>query len=126
MEGKAKWAHKINIAEQTQIYKSEIDRIWKAQFRSLSSKVPPELTAEDEARYHGKGSIGAGQDVAETPITEASPFTRDDTPDRDETGSVGSRGGQSNKLLRINRKVIIMYVLGFFFNLLKNDFHLGP
>ncbi|KAG9081687.1 hypothetical protein FRC07_014452 [Ceratobasidium sp. 392] len=39
--------HRYNVAQQQQVYKSEIERIWRAQFRSLSNKVPPELTAEE-------------------------------------------------------------------------------
>lgn len=36
------------MAEQQLIYKSEIERIWKAQFDSLSRKTEPELTDEEE------------------------------------------------------------------------------
>ncbi|KAG8711587.1 hypothetical protein FRC09_020515, partial [Ceratobasidium sp. 395] len=39
--------HRYNVAQQQQVYKSEIERIWRAQYRSLSNKVPPELTAEE-------------------------------------------------------------------------------
>ncbi|QRV81090.1 atypical/TAF1 kinase [Ceratobasidium sp. AG-Ba] len=41
--------HRYNVAQQQQVYKSEIERIWRAQFRSLSNKTPPELTAEEAA-----------------------------------------------------------------------------
>ncbi|KAI0778747.1 atypical/TAF1 protein kinase [Trametes elegans] len=47
-ESRPKSAHRYNVAEQQQIYKSEIERIWKAQFDSLSRKDEPELTEEDE------------------------------------------------------------------------------
>lgn len=44
------------MAEQQQIYKSEIERIWKAQFDSLSRKDEPQLTRADEER-HKQGRI---------------------------------------------------------------------
>ncbi|KAF8734575.1 hypothetical protein RHS02_06922, partial [Rhizoctonia solani] len=39
--------HRYNVAQQQQVYKSEIERIWRAQFKSLSNKIPPELTLEE-------------------------------------------------------------------------------
>ncbi|TFK99774.1 hypothetical protein BDV98DRAFT_510326 [Pterulicium gracile] len=48
VEARPKSAHRYNVAEQQQIYKSEIERIWKAQFDSLTKKEEPKLTAEDE------------------------------------------------------------------------------
>jgi transcription initiation factor TFIID subunit 1 len=50
VENRPKSAHRYNVAEQQQIYKSEIERIWKAQFDSLSRKEPPQLTPEEESR----------------------------------------------------------------------------
>ncbi|KAH9913336.1 atypical/TAF1 protein kinase [Epithele typhae] len=47
-ENRPKSAHRYNVAEQQLIYKSEVERIWKAQFASLSRKDEPELTKEDE------------------------------------------------------------------------------
>jgi len=38
------------VAEQQLIYKSEIERIWKAQFDSLSRTDEPPLTEEDLRR----------------------------------------------------------------------------
>lgn len=49
-ENRPKSAHRYNVAEQQQIYKSEIERIWKAQYDSLSRKDEPELTQEDVER----------------------------------------------------------------------------
>ncbi|KAJ1032210.1 hypothetical protein NDA18_001705 [Ustilago nuda] len=49
-EAKSKSGHKYSVAEQQAVYRSEIDRIWKAQCRSLSNPVPPKVTAEDERR----------------------------------------------------------------------------
>lgn len=53
-ENRPKSAHRYNVAEQQQIYKSEIERIWKAQFDALSRREPAQLTAEDEKRYAEK------------------------------------------------------------------------
>ncbi len=49
-EAKSKSGHKYSVAEQQAVYRSEIDRIWNAQCRSLSNPIPPKLTAEDERR----------------------------------------------------------------------------
>ncbi|KAL4252498.1 Transcription initiation factor TFIID subunit 1 histone acetyltransferase domain-containing protein [Abortiporus biennis] len=47
-ESRPKSAHRYNVAEQQLIYKSEIERIWKAQFDSLSRKDEPELSDHEE------------------------------------------------------------------------------
>lgn len=47
-EARPKSAHKYNVAEQQQIYRSEVERIWKAQYDSLSRKKEPELSADEE------------------------------------------------------------------------------
>ncbi|KAL5533957.1 hypothetical protein ACEPAG_417 [Sanghuangporus baumii] len=49
-ENRPKSAHRYNVAEQQNVYKSEIERIWKAQYKSLSRKDEPQLTQEDEDR----------------------------------------------------------------------------
>lgn len=51
-ENRPKSAHRYNVAEQQNVYRSEIERIWKAQYDSLSRKEEPQLTAEDEERYN--------------------------------------------------------------------------
>jgi hypothetical protein len=102
LEGKSKWAHKINIAEQNQIYRSEIERIWKAQYASLSSTREPVVTQDDEIRY--KAATDSHDGIAGA---SPGPLSRDATPDRDETGSIGSRGGPGtgHKILKIRRRV---------------------
>ncbi|KII94163.1 hypothetical protein PLICRDRAFT_132642 [Plicaturopsis crispa FD-325 SS-3] len=50
-ENRPKSAHRYNVAEQQQIYKSEIERIWKAQFDALSRRDEPAVTEEDERRF---------------------------------------------------------------------------
>ena len=49
-ESRPKSAHRYNVAEQQQIYKSEIDRIWRAQFDSLSRKDEPDLSEDEEEK----------------------------------------------------------------------------
>ncbi|KAJ7246290.1 TAF1 transcription initiation factor TFIID subunit TAF1 [Mycena haematopus] len=49
-ENRPKSAHRYNVAEQQVIYKSEIERIWKAQFDSLSRKDEPQLTDEEKEK----------------------------------------------------------------------------
>ncbi|KAI9357710.1 hypothetical protein BD770DRAFT_419937 [Pilaira anomala] len=53
IEARPKSAHRYNVAEQQQIYREEIARIWKAQLESLSNKIEPVLSDhedEDEER----------------------------------------------------------------------------
>src|SRR5260370_1443427 len=49
-ENRPKSAHRYNVAEQQLIYKSEIARIWKAQFASLSRKDEPQLSDDEDDR----------------------------------------------------------------------------
>ncbi|KAJ2932284.1 hypothetical protein H1R20_g4833, partial [Candolleomyces eurysporus] len=110
-ENRPKSAHRYNVAEQQQIYKSEIERIWKAQYDSLSRKDEPQLTEEDERRereFRAKPLPGtpAYQSYPFPPIGEpssvASPgFSRASSIDRE--GSVGPDGGR--RVLRIRRLI---------------------
>ncbi|TFK36914.1 TAF1 transcription initiation factor TFIID subunit TAF1 [Crucibulum laeve] len=116
-ESRPKSAHRYNVAEQQQIYKSEIERIWKAQFDSLSRKDEPQLTEEDEKRDAMKKlqtQASARRDThsytpAMSPMahgTSAPPspaFSRGSSLDRDREGSVGPDG--SRKVLRIRRLI---------------------
>ncbi|KAJ7193380.1 TAF1 transcription initiation factor TFIID subunit TAF1 [Mycena pura] len=54
-ENRPKSAHRYNVAEQQVIYKSEIERIWKAQFDSLSRKDEPQLTEQEKEEYAARG-----------------------------------------------------------------------
>jgi transcription initiation factor TFIID subunit 1, fungi type len=49
-ENRPKSAHRYNVAEQQVIYKSEIERIWKAQFDSLSRRDEPQLTDDEDKK----------------------------------------------------------------------------
>ncbi|KAL0578462.1 hypothetical protein V5O48_003511 [Marasmius crinis-equi] len=90
-ENRPKSAHRYNVAEQQQIYRSEIERIWKAQYDSLTKKEEPELTAEDEQRYELK--TAQLQQQQQQAANEAA--ARD--------GSVDPEAGK--KVLRIKRLV---------------------
>ncbi|KAI7896186.1 uncharacterized protein EV154DRAFT_492635 [Mucor mucedo] len=48
IEARPKSAHRYNVAEQQQIYREEIARIWKAQLESLGNKIEPILSDHEE------------------------------------------------------------------------------
>ncbi|KAG1460419.1 hypothetical protein G6F56_005952 [Rhizopus delemar] len=48
IKARPKSAHRYNVAEQQQIYREEIARIWKAQLDSLSVTEEPELSDREE------------------------------------------------------------------------------
>ncbi|KAF9244507.1 TAF1 transcription initiation factor TFIID subunit TAF1 [Melanogaster broomeanus] len=115
-ENRPKSAHRYNVAEQQQIYKSEIERIWKAQFDSLSRKDEPPLTPEDEApppvevkkppqrqasMRHETPFSPAMSPTAAGPASPA--FSRGSSLERDREMSLGPEG--SRKVLRIKRLV---------------------
>lgn len=122
-EARPKSAHKYNVAEQQQIYRSEVDRIWKAQYDSLSRKEEPELSdheeeppkqidfskaqrrlsvfagAQEEGRAH---SPPAASPVAQRYSIPPSPaFSRGSSLERE--GSLGP--DSAKKVLRIKRMV---------------------
>ncbi|KAF5388608.1 hypothetical protein D9757_004600 [Collybiopsis confluens] len=101
-ENRPKSQHRYNVAEQQQIYKSEIERIWKAQFDSLSRKEEPVLTAEDERRDALKTQqIEAQQQAARREVTPLEPLSRAGSMDRG-----GSADPEANRrVLRIKRLV---------------------
>ncbi|KZV94138.1 hypothetical protein EXIGLDRAFT_767429 [Exidia glandulosa HHB12029] len=130
-DNRPKSAHRYNVAEQQQIYKSEVDRIWKAQYDSLSRKDEPILSDDDDeppvrggggrrvrfnsARPDGPSSYPtpsapspyAGSPTAmspgrPSPSAPSSPaFSRGSSIERDM--SLGPESGQ--KVLRIKRLV---------------------
>jgi|SRR5882762_3845787 hypothetical protein len=113
-ESRPKSAHRYNVAEQQQIYKSEIERIWKAQFDSLSRKDEPELTPEDEEpeiKTPQQQSSARKDSVAPHPSATSPPaagepspaFSRGSSLDRDREMSAGPDGAR--KVLRIKRLV---------------------
>ncbi|KJA25821.1 hypothetical protein HYPSUDRAFT_85120 [Hypholoma sublateritium FD-334 SS-4] len=100
-ENRPKSAHRYNVAEQQLIYKSEIERIWKAQFDSLSRKDEPELSDEEDKKDTKK----APQPLS-TPGTShrtSLPPSRGSSLEREREGSVGLDGSKS--VLRIKRLI---------------------
>ncbi|CAE6501787.1 unnamed protein product [Rhizoctonia solani] len=111
--------HRYNVAQQQQVYKSEIERIWRAQFRSLSNKTPPELTAEEAnapmfklprdasvaAPGPGPGAAGpsGGKTTTGTKSRHSSvgAMSRASSIDRD--GQTGGEG-KTSRVLRIRRQ----------------------
>ena len=113
-DSRPKSAHRYNVAEQQNVYKSEIERIWKAQFDSLSRKDEPQLTEEDEDRDRAQKNRGksrfedldfpmnmvSGSHRASVP--PASPaYSRGSSVDRDV--SLGPETSQ--RVLRVSRFV---------------------
>ncbi|KZT08547.1 uncharacterized protein LAESUDRAFT_675751 [Laetiporus sulphureus 93-53] len=78
-ENRPKSAHRYNVAEQQQIYKSEIERIWKAQFDSLSRKDEPQLTDEEEKAVVDQ-KMQRRQSIANAYTPVASPIAHRETP----------------------------------------------
>lgn len=106
-DSRPKSAHRYNVAQQQQIYRSEIERIWKAQHDSLSNKVEPELT-EEEATERPKAGPSRATSVRfegreTSPLFAGSPpkesgFSRASTVERGEEPP-------ANRVLRIKRLV---------------------
>ena len=102
-EKRPKSHHKYNVQEQQKVYKSEIDRIWKAQFRALSKREPPQLDRDDEAEEKRKKAAEAAIQAKQygRQVTPAGPSgSRAESLERD--GSLGPDGG---RVLRIKRCV---------------------
>ncbi|KAI0915196.1 hypothetical protein AcV5_005472 [Taiwanofungus camphoratus] len=82
-ESRPKSAHRYNVAEQQQIYKSEIERIWKAQFDSLSRKDEPQLSGDEEEKkvdQKPQRRQSLVTDVFNAFTPGGSPVARHDTP----------------------------------------------
>ncbi|KAI8086731.1 uncharacterized protein BX664DRAFT_387099 [Halteromyces radiatus] len=47
IKSRPKSAHRYNVAEQQQVYKEEIERIWNAQWNALSQTEEPDYTPQD-------------------------------------------------------------------------------
>ena len=118
-ENRPKSAHRYNVAEQQQVYKSEIERIWKAQHDSLSRKDEPPLdvVVEEDKTFkkplppQRQGSVsgdyvmspgfsppGTGPSAMPSPA-----LSRGSSVDRDRETSLGPDGPR--RVLRIRRLV---------------------
>jgi len=102
-ENRPKSAHRYNVAEQQLIYKSEIERIWKAQFDSLSRKDEPQLSDDEDKKDAKKPQMPPAAPPPPGPAGRASspPFSRGSSLERE--GSVGLDASKS--VLRIKRLV---------------------
>ena len=117
-ENRPKSAHRYNVAEQQVIYKSEIERIWKAQFDSLSRKDEPQLTDEDtkkppkqsSTRSESQPYSSAGPPIAGPSTRPTPPVSRGSSMDRERDGSIGPDGSKS--VLRIKRLVSVYIITG--------------
>ena len=97
--------HKYNVARQQQAYNDAIRRIWDAQARSLSSAAEHsdvELDADDEPD-HSAFPGRTPRSAIETPAATARSRADDDTASQ---YSHLSARGQSNKILRIRRRIV--------------------
>lgn len=47
-DNRTKSGHRYNVAEQNKAYAQEVERIWRAQYQALSSKVEPELSDDED------------------------------------------------------------------------------
>lgn len=87
--------HSYNVARQQKQYEEAIDRIWRAQFKSLSSEEEPvDIPEDDEADANNDGMFDEGR-------------TPGPSWDDDVTSQFSARSGknQKEKVLRITRKV---------------------
>lgn len=100
-ENRPKSAHRYNVAEQQLIYKSEIERIWKAQIDSLSRKDEPELSDEEDKKDTKK--VPQPLSTPGTSHRTSPPPSRGSSLEREREGSVGLDGSKS--VLRIKRLV---------------------
>ncbi|TFK77305.1 TAF1 transcription initiation factor TFIID subunit TAF1 [Pluteus cervinus] len=112
-ENRPKSAHRYNVAEQQLIYKSEIERIWKAQFDSLSRKDDPALT-DDEDKDPKKPAMTVPPPLSQpsipphlvanaTAIPSSPAFSRASSLERDREQSLGPDANKS--ILRIRRLI---------------------
>ncbi|KAI9320110.1 hypothetical protein BX666DRAFT_1919330 [Dichotomocladium elegans] len=113
IEARPKSAHRYNVAEQQQIYKEEIARIWKAQWEALSTKVEPELSDHEADNDNDEGShIGSPMPASPSPYGRRYERAQSENYDDDDisvTGSISSRSNfqlnNANKYLVIRRLI---------------------
>jgi hypothetical protein len=101
-EARPKSAHKYNVAEQQLIYRSEVDRIWKAQYDSLARKDEPVLSDHEDDRMAGQASAAAEPSRYNSPTA----FSRASTMEPELMGVEGRRS-----VLRIQR--LVSHMLSF-------------
>lgn len=112
-ENRPKSAHRYNVAEQQLIYKSEIERIWRAQYDSLSRKDEPQITAEDEERERRQLALlqRRASQVGGSPGPASPAFSRGSSMVPGREGSVPP--DQQRRVLRIKRRVRHIFSVNF-------------
>jgi len=88
---------KFTVAEQQKVYRAEIDRIWRAQLRSLADPREPVVTAEDEARLRAAEEREQATPAADSPSAAAAAGGEGGTAAEERIGK--------NKIVRIRRFV---------------------
>ncbi|CAO3645117.1 unnamed protein product [Cunninghamella blakesleeana] len=111
IRARPKSAHRYNVAEQQQVYKEEIQRIWNAQWDALSKEEEPELTVQDLMDENEDKDL----DQMNSPMTPDTEWRRrfdraaSESMDEDDNisvaGSYNSHANQANKELRITRHI---------------------
>jgi transcription initiation factor TFIID subunit 1 len=115
IEARPKSAHRYNVAEQQQIYREEITRIWNAQKNSLGSEADIVLSESDsddqvekEFDYYNRKSNALLLNQTNSPsIGMSDKHLLDDDDDISVTGSILSRVStkHKNKVLTIKRRI---------------------
>lgn len=94
-EAMSKSGHRYNVAEQQQIYRSEINRIWNAQRRALSATKPPKVSRRDLIPMHRSVRAYEQEIVANQATKEEDTFT----------APVTNKDRYEGKILRIRRLI---------------------
>ena len=103
-EALSKSGHKYNVAEQQQVYRSEIARIWGQQRKALSNLTPPAVNQQDLVPLHRATKSYSAELEAAKAAQEEEDFMSND-PDQE-------GGYDATKVLRIKRKVSVVWRRG--------------
>ena len=98
-EEEKKSGHKYNVEKQKTIYRSEVERIWKAQSDSLSNPVPPEMDEEDA--YSAAAPTPSAAHVRGH--SRAQSVRHDATPAAQTPGDDESQADVDTRVLKIRR-----------------------
>jgi hypothetical protein len=101
MQRRPKSSHKYNVAEQQEIYKQEIERIWKSQFKALSSKTVAKYTEEDKIRWEKRERAAALAALTPGALIGGTPAA--DGYGMPSPGQGSNSGQEILKVLRIKR-----------------------
>ncbi|CAG8462424.1 9352_t:CDS:10 [Ambispora gerdemannii] len=110
-----KTAHKYSVAEQHQRYQEEIDRIWNAQYASLSNKkeIPDELEQSEtsiDKHYRQTQADAIEENLYSSPSSPSMFSTGDMEDNYSIDGSMGSRASYAYGSHR-NRKLTIKHTM---------------